>query len=118
VLEIQLHPATLGVITITMRLSGSGLKISFAASSRDSAQILQEQRAELTELIRRAGYGSPEVTVELAASTENSGDEGSSPGHSRDDEAKARNGEDDASRRTSTAPDVTDSGYPAKFFSA
>jgi chemotaxis protein MotD len=65
--EIQLHPAALGTITVSMRLSAAGLKVSMTASVRETAQMLQEQRSELVDLIRRAGYGSSDVTVEQAA---------------------------------------------------
>lgn len=67
ILELQLQPAALGALTVTMRLFPSGLKVTMSATSRETAQMLQENRAELSELIRRVGYGGADVSVEHAA---------------------------------------------------
>ncbi|ORE95781.1 hypothetical protein ATO13_02945 [Stappia sp. 22II-S9-Z10] len=75
VVEIQLQPAALGSLTVTMRLSGSGLKVSVVASVKETAARLSEDRSELTQLIRRAGYEASEITVE-AASAPSGGGEG------------------------------------------
>lgn len=66
VVELQLQPATLGTLTVTMRLSASGLKVNVSASLRETATRLSEDRAELTQLIRKAGYEASEITVEAA----------------------------------------------------
>lgn len=68
VIELQLQPASLGTVTVTLRLSGTGLRVSVAASVRETAQRLAEDRGELAELVRRAGYGDAEVSVDFTPS--------------------------------------------------
>ncbi|WP_226577967.1 flagellar hook-length control protein FliK [Acuticoccus sediminis] len=81
VVEIQLQPAALGSLTVTMRLTAGALKVSVVASHRETATRLNEDRGELTQLIRRAGYDASEITVEAAASTQSGwGDDNPSPG--------------------------------------
>jgi chemotaxis protein MotD len=65
--EIQLHPASLGSLTVTMRLSPAGLKVSVTASVRETAHRLETDKAELTDLIRRAGYDAAEVSIDMAS---------------------------------------------------
>jgi len=79
IVEIQLQPAALGALTVTMRLSPAGLKVTVSASSRETAQLLDENRKELAELIRGVGYDGADVTVEQAAAA-NADAGGSGPG--------------------------------------
>ena len=78
-MELQLQPAALGTLTVTMRLSGAGIKVSVVASQRETATRLSEDRTELTQIIRRAGYDAAEITVEAAAGTGGGTGDQSSP---------------------------------------
>ncbi|MCF3932455.1 flagellar hook-length control protein FliK [Acuticoccus sp. M5D2P5] len=77
VVEIQLQPASLGTLSVTFRLTPYGLKVTMSANMRDTAQRLQDDRAELVDLIRRAGYGKVDVSIETASAA---GDPGTSGG--------------------------------------
>lgn len=80
VLEIQLHPATLGTVSVAMRLSPLGMKVSVSTSLKETAERLQEDRGELVDLFRRAGYDRADVTVEAARTAPDDGAEGRRPG--------------------------------------
>lgn len=88
VVEIQLQPATLGTLTVTMRLSSAGLKVSVSASVRETATRLSDDRSELMQLIRRAGYESADVTVEAAGAWQGGAGDGDTS--RRDHEAPER----------------------------
>ncbi|WP_420391342.1 flagellar hook-length control protein FliK [Acuticoccus sp.] len=86
VVELQLQPATLGTLSVTMRLSPTGLKVSVVATTREAAARLGEDRAELVELVRRAGYEAAEITVSEAGLAGGGGE----PGGGRDRDAEQR----------------------------
>lgn len=73
IIELQLHPAALGTLTVTMRLSSAGLKVSVMASVRETAERLSEDRDELAALVRRAGYDDAEISID-ASSARSAGD--------------------------------------------
>ena len=91
VVELHLQPATLGSLTVTMRLSAGGLKVNVVTSVRETAARLGDDRAELTQLIRRAGYEATEITVEPASAPQGGGsgeDNAPSGGERRDPEER------------------------------
>ena len=63
IVELSLQPASLGNLVVTMRLSGSGLRISVSTSTRETADILREDRKALKSLIEDAGYEADEILV-------------------------------------------------------
>lgn len=83
-IELQLQPAALGTVTVTMRLSSLGLKVTVAASTRETATRLNEDHAELADLIRKIGYEDADVIVVEAAGPSPDSDAGSGP--SREDQ--------------------------------
>lgn len=56
VVELMLRPASLGLLTVTMRLTGSGLRVSINASERETTALLQEQEEALKAVLGEAGY--------------------------------------------------------------
>ncbi|MEM8853158.1 MAG: flagellar hook-length control protein FliK, partial [Pseudomonadota bacterium] len=69
VIEIALQPVTLGTLTVTMRLSPSGLKVSVGASERETARALAEDSAAMAELVTSAGYEVEEIHIAFAPTT-------------------------------------------------
>ena len=63
IVELSLQPASLGNLVVTMRLSGSGLRISVSTSTREAADVLREDRKALKSLIEDAGYEADEILV-------------------------------------------------------
>lgn len=63
IVELQLQPASLGALAVTMRLSGSGLRILVSATNRETADMLREDRDALASLIEGAGYDASEIIV-------------------------------------------------------
>ncbi|GAB5375587.1 MAG: hypothetical protein AcusKO_20490 [Acuticoccus sp.] len=63
VVELSLQPASLGAVAVTMRLSGSGLRILVSASNRATADLLREDREALASLIEGVGYDAREIIV-------------------------------------------------------
>ncbi|MEM9356965.1 MAG: flagellar hook-length control protein FliK [Pseudomonadota bacterium] len=68
VVELSLQPASLGAISVTMRLSGSGLRVSIVATSLETTDLLQEESEKLAALLKSIGYDSDEITVRYAKS--------------------------------------------------
>ncbi|WP_108662702.1 flagellar hook-length control protein FliK [Acuticoccus kandeliae] len=73
VVEIQLQPASMGTLSVTFRLTPFGMKVTVAANVRETAQRLQDDRAELTDMIRRAGYENVEVSIEESTAANDPG---------------------------------------------
>ena len=69
VVELSLQPASLGALAVPLRLSGTGIRISFAATNRDTAEMLRSDRAALTDLVRGAGYDVDTVTIAYSPTT-------------------------------------------------
>lgn len=63
IVELSLQPASLGTLAITMRLTGTGLRVTVAATSRETAELLREDREALSGLIEGAGYDASEIIV-------------------------------------------------------
>ncbi|MCB5177751.1 flagellar hook-length control protein FliK [Microvirga lenta] len=62
-LDIQLHPAELGVVTVKMRLAGDRLEMELHASSDETAELLRKDSEKLSSLLRTSGYRPDVVTV-------------------------------------------------------
>ena len=63
IVELSLQPASLGAIAITMRLTGTGLRVTVSATTRETADALREDRDALSALIADAGYDASDVIV-------------------------------------------------------
>ncbi|MEM7695137.1 MAG: flagellar hook-length control protein FliK [Pseudomonadota bacterium] len=61
--ELSLQPASLGTIAITMRLSGTGLRLSVTASNRETVEALRDDRGALGDLLAEAGYEASEINI-------------------------------------------------------
>lgn len=68
VLNIQLHPVELGVVTVKMRLSGEQLEMELHTSSDETADILRKDSDKLSGLLRSSGYRADIVTIHVTAS--------------------------------------------------
>lgn len=66
VLDIQLHPAELGKVTVRMRLSGDALEMELQASSEATAELLRKDTEKLTSLLRTSGYRPESVVIVTA----------------------------------------------------
>ncbi|MBZ6078575.1 flagellar hook-length control protein FliK [Microvirga puerhi] len=67
VLNIQLHPAELGVVTVKMRLSGENLEMELHTSNGETADILRTDMEKLSSLLRTSGYRPDVISVHLTA---------------------------------------------------
>jgi len=64
VLTIQLDPPELGTVTVKLRLVGDVVQVEMAASRHETAQMLQQQRELLSDIMRQAGYSSSVASVQ------------------------------------------------------
>lgn len=66
VVELMLKPASLGLVSVTLRLTPSGLRIAVNASERETAERLKDHEGQLQSLFGDAGYrdGAVEVAVQ------------------------------------------------------
>lgn len=63
VLDIQLHPAELGVITVKMRLLGDKLEMELHASRDETVELLRKDSETLSGLLRTSGYRPDSVSI-------------------------------------------------------
>ena len=63
VMEISLQPASLGALAVTMRITGTGLRVTIAASQRETAAALEEDIEKLETLVRAAGFDPDAIDV-------------------------------------------------------
>jgi flagellar hook-length control protein FliK len=63
ILDIQLHPAELGVVTVRIRLNGDKLEMELQASRDDTAELLKKDSEKLAGLLRASGYRPDVVAI-------------------------------------------------------
>lgn len=63
VLNVQLHPVELGVVTVKMRLSGDQIEMELHAHNEETADLLRKDAEKLSGLLRTSGYRADIVTV-------------------------------------------------------
>ncbi|MCB8823545.1 flagellar hook-length control protein FliK [Microvirga rosea] len=65
ILNIQLHPVELGVVTVKMRLSGDNLEMELHTDSNETADILRKDTDKLSSLLRGSGYRPDIITIHV-----------------------------------------------------
>jgi len=78
-LNIQLHPADLGLITVKMKLTGDNLEMELQVSNEETARLLKTDSEKLSNLLKGSGYRPDIITVQTAPS-DTKGQDGSSFG--------------------------------------
>lgn len=66
VLQIQLQPAELGMVTVRMSLKDDVLNLQIEAGRHETARLLQKDPEVLTGLLRSAGYQVDGLSVRMA----------------------------------------------------
>lgn len=69
VLDLQLKPAELGLVTIKIRLSGDSLEMEIQAESEDTAELLRNDAEKLSGLLRASGYRPDVINVQSTEAT-------------------------------------------------
>lgn len=69
VLSIRLEPQSLGAVTVTMRLTGGSLNVHIVASSHETVQMLQQDRDQLSQLLRTSGYSADVASIQQEGAT-------------------------------------------------
>jgi flagellar hook-length control protein FliK len=64
VLDLQLKPAELGLVTIRMRLSGDSIEMEIQAESEETADLLKTDTEKLSNLLRMSGYRPDMITIQ------------------------------------------------------
>ncbi len=67
VLQIQLQPAELGMLTVTLSMRNQMLDIKLEAAEQRTVRTLETDREKLTEILRSAGYALDAVTVQISS---------------------------------------------------
>jgi flagellar hook-length control protein FliK len=65
VLNLQLQPAELGLVTIKMRLAGDGLEMELQVASEETAQLLRNDTEKLSSLLRGSGYRPDTISIQV-----------------------------------------------------
>jgi chemotaxis protein MotD len=66
VLNLQLHPADLGAVTIKMRLAGDGLEMELHVEREETAQLLRSDTEKLSSLLRGSGYRPDTISIHVS----------------------------------------------------
>lgn len=66
VLQVQLQPAELGIVTISLSLKADALELHIDAMRADTADLLRRDREVLSDLLRQTGYDVDTVSVRVA----------------------------------------------------
>jgi len=69
VLDLQLKPAELGLVTIRMRLSGDSIEMEIQAQHEDTAELLRNDADKLSSLLRVSGYRPDVINIQSAETT-------------------------------------------------
>lgn len=64
VLDLQLKPAELGLLTIRMRLAGDSIEMEIQAQSEDTAELLRNDAEKLSSLLRVSGYRPDVINIQ------------------------------------------------------
>jgi chemotaxis protein MotD len=65
ILNLQLHPADLGVVTVKMRLAGDSLEMELHTENEETAQLLRNDSEKLSALLRGSGYRPDAITIQV-----------------------------------------------------
>jgi len=68
VLNLQLHPAELGMMTIKMRLAGDSLEMELHVEREETAQLLRQDSEKLSALLRGSGYRPDTISIHVGDS--------------------------------------------------
>ncbi|KQP36800.1 flagellar hook-length control protein FliK [Methylobacterium sp. Leaf100] len=79
-LTIQLRPMDLGTVLVRMRLRDGQLEMSLHASREETAALLRQDGALLTDLLRNSGYQPDTITIASNGAGAPSQGEGGRPG--------------------------------------
>ncbi|WP_321448509.1 flagellar hook-length control protein FliK [uncultured Cohaesibacter sp.] len=63
VLDIQLHPADLGKVRLSVRLNDNNIEVRIEASKAETAKMLETNQHELNKLLQKAGYQADRIAV-------------------------------------------------------
>jgi chemotaxis protein MotD len=69
VLDLQLKPAELGLVTIRMRLAGDGLEMEILAENEETAELLRNDAEKLSNLLRVSGYRPDVINIQSTEAT-------------------------------------------------
>jgi len=66
VLNLQLHPAELGTVTVKMKLAGETLQMELHVEKEETAQLLRHDSEKLSALLRGSGYRPDVISIQVA----------------------------------------------------
>ena len=69
VLNLQLNPVELGLVTIKMRLAGDSLEMELQVEKEETAELLRNDAEKLSGLLRTSGYRPDVITIQSTDTT-------------------------------------------------
>jgi chemotaxis protein MotD len=72
-LDVQLNPASLGAVSIQMRLSNGNLSISIKADQTDTFQLIDNQRGAIADKLKSLNFSVDSLTVKASDATAGNG---------------------------------------------
>nr|WP_281493702.1 flagellar hook-length control protein FliK [Ancylobacter koreensis] len=63
VLEIQLHPVELGLVTVRLRTGRNGLEVQIHAAREETARLIESDRARLLDTLAEQGSGPIDLLI-------------------------------------------------------
>jgi len=65
ILNLQLHPADLGTVTIKMKLAGDQLQMELHTEKEETARLLRHDSEKLSMLLRSSGYRPDTISIQV-----------------------------------------------------
>lgn len=62
-LEIQLRPAELGTVKVTLKIVGDTVEVALRTSNPETAELLKQDRQMLDQMLRATGYKADSITI-------------------------------------------------------
>ena len=66
-LNLELEPASLGTVTVTLHLSAEGLDVHLAANQSSTMNLINKDKDNLSDQLRQSGYALAGVAVTLSS---------------------------------------------------
>lgn len=67
--SLQLHPADLGLVNVTIKLDGDALELKVVVETEAAARLMAQERDQLCANLRASGYKPEVVTIQIRGMT-------------------------------------------------
>jgi len=92
-LEVQLNPASLGALSIEMRLSDGNLNITIKAAKSDTLKLIENERGSISDKLKSLNFSVETLTVKASDTVASNGVSGDASNSGTADYGEAQQGQ-------------------------